>query len=113
MGKRCHLPMNGEELIRKDLEALLGSNVLSVDAIPEGHSGFTYFVTAQGGSYVLRIPPPGTHIAGPAVVVRQGKIMSAPPDAGLPVPSNRMMRSEPVTAGRPFTLMSRVEGIRI
>ena len=52
--------MNGEELIRADLEARLGFGVKAVDAIPEGHSGFTYLVTAERGNYVLRIPPPWT-----------------------------------------------------
>src|SRR6266516_5406747 len=111
--RRRHLPMNGEELIRKDLEALLGSHVLSVDAIPEGHSGFTYFVAADRGDYVLRIPPPGTRIAGPADVVRQGKIMSALHEAGLPTPAIRMMSIDRVIDGRPFILMERVEGARI
>jgi aminoglycoside phosphotransferase (APT) family kinase protein len=99
--------------IRADLEAMFGFSVESVEAIPEGHSGFTYFVTAERGDYVLRIPPPGTRIAGPADVVRQGKIMSALHDAGLPVPAIRMMSSDPVVDGRPFILMERSEGIRI
>src|SRR5207247_2858864 len=111
--RRRHLPMNGEELVRKDLGALRGSHVLAVNAIPEGHSGFTYFVAADRGDYVLRIPPPGTRIAGPAEVVRQGRIMSALHDAGLPVPAIRMMSSDPVIDGRPFILMERVDGARI
>ena len=105
--------MNGEELIRADLEARLGFGVKAVDAIPEGHSGFTYLVTAERGNYVLRIPPPGTRIAGPADVVRQGNIMSALHDAGLPTPAIRMMSSDPVIDGRPFILMERVDGTRI
>ena len=74
--------------IREDLEAhvrdTLGRprlRVTSVDPIPEGHSGFTYFVTIEDGDgstrYVLRLPPPGARIAGPADVVRQGRIMAA------------------------------------
>src|SRR2546429_509804 len=105
--------MNGEELIRADLEARLGFGVKAVDAIPEGHSGFTYLVTAERGNYVLRIPPPGTRIAGPADVVRQGNIMSALHGAGAPTPAIRMMSSDPVIDGRPFILMERVDGTRI
>src|SRR5437899_8673779 len=105
--------MNGEELIRADLEARLGFGVKAVDAIPEGHSGFTYLVTAERGNYVFRIRPPGTRIAGPADVVRQGNIMSALHDAGLPRPAIRMMSSDPVIDGRPFILMERVDGTRI
>ncbi len=105
--------MNGEELIRNDLETAVGFRVQSIDAIPEGHSGFTYFVTADTGSYVLRLPPPGARIAGPADVVRQGHIMSALHQAGLPTPAIRMMSTDPVVDGRPFILMERVEGTRI
>src|SRR5438874_2330610 len=113
MGKSCALPMNGEELIRTDLESVLGTNVQSIDPIPEGHSGFTYFVTADGGEYVLRLPPPGARIAGPADVIRQGRIMSALHEAGLPTPAIRMMSADPVIDGRPFVLMERVDGMRI
>ena len=70
-----------------DLEGQLGARVLSLEAVPEGHSGFTYFVKAESGEFVLRIPPPGTRIAGPADVVRQGRIMSALHASGLPVPA--------------------------
>jgi len=96
-----------------DLEGQLGARVLSLEAVPEGHSGFTYFVKAESGEFVLRIPPPGTRIAGPADVVRQGRIMSALHDAGLPAPAIRMMSSDPVIDGRPFILMERVDGARI
>ena len=103
-------PMNGEEKIRADLEVALSQRVNSVRPIPEGHSGFTYFVD---GDYVLRLPPPGARIAGPADVVRQGRIMSALRGAGLPTPAIRMMSSDPSVDGRPFILMERVDGVRI
>ena len=65
--------------------------VMSVEPIPEGHSGFTYFVDVEDDDgptrYVLRLPPPGARIAGPADVVRQGRIMSALHAAGLPTPA--------------------------
>src|SRR3989441_9410117 len=102
--------MNGEEQIRADLEAALSRRVNSIRAIPEGHSGFTYFVDRE---YVLRLPPPGARIAGPADVVRQGRIMSALRAAGIPTPAIPMMSSEPTIDGRPFILMERVDGVRI
>ncbi|TMF48145.1 MAG: hypothetical protein E6I21_14290, partial [Chloroflexi bacterium] len=70
--------------IRADVEAVLHRRVKSIEPIPEGHSGFTYFVD---GDYVLRLPPPGARIAGPADVVRQGRIMSALRSVGLPTPA--------------------------
>jgi len=110
--------------IREDLEVQcrekLGRpelRVTSIDAIPEGHSGFTYFVGVEDGDgpsrYVLRLPPPGARIAGPADVVRQGRIMSALHEAGLPTPAIPAMSSEAVVDGRPFILMDAVDGARI
>ena len=104
--------MNGEELIHTDLEKVLGKPV-SIAPIPEGHSGFTYFVTAGLDRYVLRLPPPGARIAGPADVIRQGRIMSALNRAGLPTPPIRVSSEDPVIDSRPFILMERVDGTRI
>ncbi len=101
------------EQIRSDLEARLGVRVLSVEPIPEGHSGFTYFVTAESGKFVLRLPPPNARIAGTADVMRQGRIMAALHAAGLPTPAVPIICSDPVVDGRPFVLMERVEGARI
>ncbi|GAC1692565.1 MAG: phosphotransferase family protein [Candidatus Dormibacteraceae bacterium] len=105
------------EEIRHDLEEQLHKRVTAVQPIPEGHSGFTYFVTVEGDNgtarYVLRLPPPGARIAGPADVVRQGRIMSALHAAGLPTPAIPAMSSDPVVDGRPFILMEAVDGERI
>lgn len=112
------------ERIREDLELQCrerlgrpGLRVLSIDSIPEGHSGFTYFVRidddGEKRSYVLRLPPPGARIAGPADVVRQGRIMAALHAAGLPTPAIPVLTSDPVVDGRPFVLMEAVDGTRI
>ncbi|HYT12562.1 MAG TPA: phosphotransferase family protein [Candidatus Nitrosopolaris sp.] len=110
--------------IREDLEAACRERmgkpnlrVTSVEPIPEGHSGFTYFVTVDDGAgpvrYVLRLPPPGARIAGPADVIRQGRIMAALHDAGLPTPAIPVLATEAVVDGRPFVLMEAVDGTRI
>jgi len=110
--------------IRHDLEVQcrerLGRphlRVVSLSPIPEGHSGFTYFVDVEDDAgrqrYVLRLPPPGARIAGPADVVRQGRIMAALHSAGLPTPAIPILNSDPVIDGRPFVLMEVVEGTRI
>src|ERR1700688_2552092 len=112
------------ELIRADLEAQCRERlrrqhlrVLSVDSIPEGHSGFTYFVTTDDGDgprpFVLRLPPPGARLTGPADVVRQGRIMAALHSARLPAPAIPVQTTDPVVDGRPFVLMEAVEGSRI
>jgi len=100
--------------IAEDLSAQLDQKVVSVEPIPTGHSGFTYWVTTEAGDrYVLRLPPPGARIAATADVVRQGRIMAALHGAGLPAPAIPFMSSEPVVDGRPFVLMEAVAGARI
>lgn len=94
-----------------------GLRVTRVESIPEGHSGFTYFVDvedgARAGAYVMRMPPPGAKIRATADVVRQGRIMQALHDAGLPCPSVPVLCEEPLLDGRPFILMERTDGLRI
>jgi aminoglycoside phosphotransferase (APT) family kinase protein len=81
--------------------------------IPEGHSGFTYWVDLDGRRAVMRLPPPGARIAGPADIPRQGRLMDALHRRGLPVPAVLRMTDEPVVDGRPFYLLEAVDGQRI
>lgn len=101
------------ERIRHDLERSLGRRVLAVEPIAEGHSGFTYVVSAEDGDFVMRLPPPGARIAGTADVMRQGRIMAALNRAGLPTPAVPVICSDPVVDGRPYILMKRIDGVRI
>ena len=101
------------ELIRADLEAALGRPVRSVAPIPSGHSGFTYWVDLDGKRAVMRLPPPGARIAGPADIPRQARLMDALNRAGLPVPALLAASDQPVVDGRPFYLLEAVEGVRI
>ena len=112
------------ESIRSDLEdecrRRLGRpdlRVTSIEPIPEGHSGFTYFVVVEDSNgptrFVLRLPPLGARTTGPADVVRQGRIMAALHAAGLPVPAIPALTADPVVDGRPFVLMEAVTGVRI
>jgi aminoglycoside phosphotransferase (APT) family kinase protein len=102
-----------EELIRSDLERFLGEAVGAVQVIPEGHSGFTYWVDLGGRRAVMRLPPPGARIAGPADIPRQGRLMAALNRQGLPVPRVLTMSDQPVIDGRPFYLVEAVDGVRI
>jgi aminoglycoside phosphotransferase (APT) family kinase protein len=100
--------------IQRDLERVLGRQLRRVEIIPDGHSGFTYWVHfADGERGVLRLPPPGARIAGPADIPRQGRVMRALSEAGLPVPPIIAMSEARVVDGRPFVLMAAAEGNRI
>jgi len=102
-----------EERIRKDLGAQIKEDVREVRAIPEGHSGFTYWVALDGRRAVLRLPPPGARIAGPADIPRQARIMAALHAEGLPVPAVVASSDDAVVDGRPFVLMEMVHGDRV
>lgn len=101
------------EAIRGDLERALGETVGAITTIPEGHSGFTYWVELGARRAVLRLPPPGARISGPADIPRQGRIMDALHRAGLPVPAVIAMSDGPAVDGRPFYLVEAVAGERI
>jgi aminoglycoside phosphotransferase (APT) family kinase protein len=106
-----------EAYLRRHLDRA-GLQLSSIEAIPEGHSGFTYSVSASDGAwqerYVLRLPPPGARITGPADVLRQGRIMAALNQQGMPTPRIVANEADPeVLDGRPFCLMEAVEGTRI
>jgi len=104
---------DAEERIRNDLAGQIEEPVHSVRAIPEGHSGFTYWVELDGHRGVLRLPPPGARIAGPADIPRQARIMAALHAQGLPVPAVVATSQDPVVDGRPFVLMEAVAGDRV
>ncbi len=102
-----------EERIRNDLAAQIKEPVLDVRPIPEGHSGFTYWVELEGRRGVLRLPPPGARIAGPADIPRQARIMAALSAQGLPVPAVVATSEDPVVDGRPFVLMEAILADRV
>ena len=104
---------DAEERIRNDLAAQIKQPVRTVRAIPEGHSGFTYWVELEGRRGVLRLPPPGARIAGPADIPRQARIMAALSAQGLPVPAIVATSQDSVVDGRPFVLMEAIKADRV
>src|SRR5260370_37774825 len=102
-----------EERIASDLAAQIKEPVRAVRAIPEGHSGFTYWVELEGRRGVLRLPPPGARIAGPADIPRQARIMAALHARGLPVPEVVATSQDAVVDGRPFVLMEGIHPDRV
>lgn len=91
-----------------------GARDVSLRAIPESHSGFTYWVEAEREGHrteaVLRLPPPGARPVGPADVARQARIMDTLASTPVPVPEILAYSADPVIDGRPFVLMAKVEG---
>jgi aminoglycoside phosphotransferase (APT) family kinase protein len=112
--------MSTDANLRSDLQARLRTEladeslvVEAVEPFGDGHSGFTYAVTAtrrgDRGEYVLRLSPPGAKIAGPADVGRQGCLMRQLGAEGVPVPRVFAHDSLPSLGGRSFMLVERIE----
>lgn len=102
-----------EQRIQTDLTAVLGEDVRAIRPIPEGHSGFTYWVDLASRLAVLRLPPPGARIAGPADIPRQARVLAALHRAGVPVPGVLASSADPSVDGRPFYLVEAIDGQRI
>jgi aminoglycoside phosphotransferase (APT) family kinase protein len=117
---------SGTEQIASQLTRLVraktgdaGATVRDISSLP-GHAGFGYsFVldrtTAGGvaGKLVLRVAPEGTRIAGPADVVRQGRIMESLAGSEVPVPPIIWYGEETDFFARPYFVAGFVEGFRL
>jgi aminoglycoside phosphotransferase (APT) family kinase protein len=96
-----------------DLQRFLGSPVERVRLLSGGHSGLSYWVDLPGRLAVMRLPPPGVRVTGPADISRQGRIISELSKQGLPVPRLIASSAKPVIDERPFYLVEAIEGDRV
>ena len=107
-------PTNLEALATALETAWPGARRVSLRPIPESHAGFTYWVRAERNGEeteaVLRLSPPGARPVGPADVSRQARIMDGLASTAVPVPEVLASSADPVIDGRPFVLMSKVQG---
>src|SRR6202022_436516 len=81
--------------------------------LTEARASYPYWGELEGRRGVLRLPPPGARIAGPADIPRQARIMAALHAQGLPVPAIVETSTGPVVDGRPFVLMEAIDGDRV
>jgi len=79
-----------------------------------GHAGLSYSFRLvdrrQSRNLVLRLAPRGVRAAGPADVVRQGRIMASLNATGLPVPRVLWFGDDLRWFGRPYCIVELVEG---
>ena len=91
----------------------------SLEVLP-GHAGFSYSFMLEradgrepAGKLVLRLAPPGVKIAGPADIVRQGRIMESLADTAIPVPNVYWIGDEPEYFERPYFVVEFREGFKL
>jgi aminoglycoside phosphotransferase (APT) family kinase protein len=96
-----------------------GATVRDIAPLP-GHAGFGYRFALDrttaggvGGKLVLRVAPEGTRIAGPADVVRQGRIMESLAGTEVPVPPIIWYGEEAEFFARPYFVAGFVDGFRL
>jgi aminoglycoside phosphotransferase (APT) family kinase protein len=95
--------------------------VVSKPAALPGHAGQSYSFDLTYGTgagrvtekLVLRLAPEGVRIAGPADVLRQGRIMASLGETGVPVPPVKWLGDEPRWFGRPYFVAGFVTGDKL
>jgi aminoglycoside phosphotransferase (APT) family kinase protein len=98
------------------LDAYLGRVISGLDGEPAlerisgGQSNPTYFLTYPTQRTVLRMPPKGPLLPSAHAVDREHRIMHALQDTGVPVPRMLALCTDADVIGRPFYVMTRVEG---
>lgn len=105
------------------VRAMTSDDAAAVDAVVSlpGHAGQSYGFTLDAigevnrvrEKLVLRLAPEGVRIAGPADVVRQGRIMSSLAQTAVPAPPIKWMGDEPRWFGRPYFVAGFVTGDKL
>lgn len=97
------------------------SAVISTPAALPGHAGQSYSFELEYGAsagrvtekLVLRLAPEGVRIAGPADVMRQGRIMASLSQTRVPVPPIKWLGDDPRWFGRPYFVAAFVTGDKL
>jgi aminoglycoside phosphotransferase (APT) family kinase protein len=106
-GLMCDDPDAVSEWLRSHGERVDGE--VTIARIGFGQSNITTIVTAaDGGQWVLREPPPGTHAGSAHDVAREARIVSSLAGSGIPVP--KVIGSGTAPGGAAFFAMERVPG---
>lgn len=100
-----------------------GSDIrLLSSAVPAtGYSALTILLDAEIVSagvsavhhLVLRLEKPGQHVFLDTDIVRQGQMMRALGDVGMPVPRVLAIEADPTVLGGKFLVMERVQGVSL
>ena len=100
--------------------AQLGDANAFVDEVGvlDGHAGFSYGFRVRyqrqaeqvRERLVLRLPPPGVRLAGPADVLRQAQVLRVLAGSAVPVAPVRWASDERRWFGRPYTIVERLPG---
>ncbi|MBN9623449.1 MAG: phosphotransferase family protein [Actinobacteria bacterium] len=87
-----------------------GSGEPAVEPIGEGHSNLTFLVRRGEERLVLRRPPLGKLSQGANDVLREGRVLAALADSGVPVPAVVALCEDEEVIGAPFFLAAFVPG---
>jgi aminoglycoside phosphotransferase (APT) family kinase protein len=110
---------HGEELdlerlavhLKERVPEIAGSDVLSVEQFPSGHSNLTYLVRAGAHEYVLRRPPFGSKVKSAHDMGREYRILSKLHAVYPLAPEPVVFCEDPAVLGADFYMMRRVKGI--
>ncbi|MCU1697883.1 MAG: fadE36 1 [Mycobacterium sp.] len=106
-GLMCDDPVAVSAWLRSHGEHVGGD--VTIARMGFGQSNITTIITASdGGEWVLREPPPGSHAQSAHDVAREARIVSNLADSGIPVP--RVIGTGTTPGGAGFFVMDRVPG---
>ena len=95
--------------------------IASLEIPPTGYSAITGLLdvdipsegNAEHRALVLRLEKVGEHVFTDTDIVRQGEMMRALRDNGIPAPNVVGIESDPETVGGKFLVMDRVDGVSL
>jgi aminoglycoside phosphotransferase (APT) family kinase protein len=89
----------------------LGTGEPVIEALGDGHSNYTFRISRDGATMVLRRPPRPPYPQSAHDVLREARLLRALGPTGVPVPEVLAMCDDPSVIGVPFYLTAVVEGI--
>jgi aminoglycoside phosphotransferase (APT) family kinase protein len=88
----------------------LGDGPVELSPIGEGHSNVTLLTVRGTVEVVLRLPPSGPLAPKTHDIVREARLLAALAGTAVPCPRILHIEPDPAVLGRPFSLMSKIEG---
>ena len=92
------------------LSRRIGRRVTGARRLAGGQSNPTWRLEAEGGPLVLRAKPPGPLLPKAHAIEREVRVLRALRATAVPVPEVLLLAEDPTPLGRPFYVMTHVDG---
>jgi aminoglycoside phosphotransferase (APT) family kinase protein len=111
LASRVHEPLDLARALAGVLDALgIGDGPVELSPLGDGHSNVTLLAVRETTEVVLRLPPPGPLAPKTHDIVREARLLEALAGTSVPCPRILYVEPDPAILGRPFSLMSKIDG---